>query len=166
MAQGSGDRSFEYCDLAFYFSIQPGQDGFVIGNGGYIAGGSLMIRGNTYSQMASANQGYVIRVGTDISGSGDGSTISSCHLDIAIEQNNFNTGYNYIPGTIFFTGSSNSMQMYPSGVGELADPVGEGAGGGRGGDCRGRVARRGRASAEAGDAEFFGGTAQMPETGR
>lgn len=110
MIRGSGDSSFEYCDLAFYFAIQPGQDGFVIGNGAYIAGGSLMIRGNTYSQMASANQGYVIRVGTDTSGSGDGSTIGSCHLDVAIEQNVFKSGDNYIPGTIFFTGSSNAMQ--------------------------------------------------------
>ena len=108
--QGSGDASFEYCDLAFYFAIQPGQDGFVIGGGAYMAGGSLMIRGNTYSQAASASQGYVIRVGTGTSGNGDGSTINSCRLDVAIEQNNFQAGDKYIPGTIFFTRSSNAMQ--------------------------------------------------------
>lgn len=110
MVQGSGDPSFEYCDLAFYFAIQPGQDGFVVGNGAYMAGGSLMIRGNTYSQSAAAAQGYVMRIGTDTSGSGDGSTIDSCHLDVAIEQNNFQTGFKYVPGTVFFTGSSNAMQ--------------------------------------------------------
>jgi hypothetical protein len=108
--QGNGDPSFEYCDLAFYFAIQPGQDGLVIDNGAYIAGGSLMIRGNTYSQAASASQGYVIRVGTDTSGSGDGSSIKSCRLDIVTEQNNFQSGNSYIPGTVFFSGSSNTME--------------------------------------------------------
>jgi hypothetical protein len=109
MHQGAGDNSFEYCDLAFYFAIHPGQDGFVVDNGAYLAGGSLMIRGNTYSQQNSASQGYVIRVGTDTSGSGDGSTINSCRLDVAIEQNNFASGFSYLPGTIFFSGSSNTM---------------------------------------------------------
>jgi hypothetical protein len=107
--QGTGDNSFEYCDLAFYLAIHPGQDGLVIDNGADLAGGSLMIRGNTYSQMDSASQGYVIRVGADTSGSGDGSTINSCRLDVAIEQNNFVSGYSYVPGTVFFSGSSNTM---------------------------------------------------------
>ena len=108
MHQGTGDKSFEYCDLAFYFAIHPGQDGFVVDNGAYMAGGSLMIRGNTYSKSGSFSQGYVIRVGTDTSGSGDGSKIESCRLDVAIEQNNFASG-DYVPGTVFFSGSSNTM---------------------------------------------------------
>lgn len=108
--RGKGDPSFEYCDLAFYFAIKPGQDGFVISNGAYMAGGSLMIRGNTYSQKAPAPQGYVIRVGAHTAGRGDGSNISSCRLDVAIEQNNYHAGCKYVPGTIFFSGGNNTME--------------------------------------------------------
>jgi hypothetical protein len=109
LAQGPGGPSFEYCDLAFYFAIQPGQDGFVVSNGGYLAGGSLKIRGNAYSQQAKAAQGYVIRVGTSTSGNGDGSCIGSCCLDVAVEQNLYDSGYGYIPGTIYFANSNNTM---------------------------------------------------------
>jgi hypothetical protein len=83
-----------------------------------MAGGSLMIRGNAYSQgTALASQGYVIRIGNPIvliGQNGDGSTIESCRLDVAVELNNFvsNTGYN--PDTVNFgfngTTGTNTMQ--------------------------------------------------------
>ena len=107
LVKGSGGQnSFEYNDLAFYFAMQPGQNGFVITNGAYMAGGSLMIRGNAYSQSTTAAQGYVITLGE---GGGDGSFINSCRLDVVVELDNYAGGNSYTPGTINFADSSNVM---------------------------------------------------------